>query len=245
MADVTNGIPCDNEIFDNSEHKGLGTPATRAGIIEKLIKSGLIERQKKALVPTAKGMSLIAVLPDDIKSPSLTSTWEQMLKSVERGELSGDDFMAGIKSLVSGLVAVNTAPVPEMVSMFASMPNEGCKSVSGATKGKAGAVGGKVVGRCPRCGSGVTESAKGFFCSSGFCKFALWKESRFWAAKGKILTAKTAAVLLDKGSVSFSDLKSERTGKTYAATIILADDGSKTDFKLDFEKSGKSGGSSL
>ena len=240
MAEIKNNTSADEEIFD-STHKGLGTPATRAGIIEKLIMSGFIERQKKNLVPTDKGMALIAVIPEDIKSPALTADWEEKLRMVERGGLSDADFMAGIESLVNGLVAANTAPNPEMVSLFASMPNGANTGSSGTVKGKSGAAGGKVIGKCPRCSSGVTESAKGFFCSSGSCKFALWKDSRFWSAKGKTLTAKTAAALLEKGRVSFSDLKSERTGKTYAAAIVLADDGNKTDFKMEFENKSSGG----
>ncbi len=137
--------------------------------------------------------------------------------------------------------------VKSMVDSYNSLlssaeENAGNKGASGAEKGKTGAAGGKAVGNCPRCKSDVTESPKGFFCSSPACKFALWKDSRFWSAKGKSLTAKTAAALLKEGRVSFSDLKSERTGKTYAAAIILSDNGEKTDFILEFANSGKKGG---
>ncbi len=226
----------------DTERRGLGTPATRAGIIEKLIKSGLIMRQKKVLVPTAKGMALVEVLPEEIKSPSMTADWEQKLKLIERGELAGSDFISGIEALVSGLVAGNTAPVPALVSLFASMQSASTDGIGGSQKAKAAAASGKEVGKCPRCGAGVTEAAKGFFCSSPACKFALWKDSRFWTAKGKTLTSKTAAALLKEGRVSFSDLKSERTGKSYAAVIILTDDGAKTDFKLEFPNKQNKGG---
>jgi DNA topoisomerase-3 len=146
--------------------------------------------------------------------------------------------MTGIETLTKGLVAAHTAPLPEMVSVFASTGNT---ANSGADWGDKGASGGKAVGKCPRCSSDIKESAKAFFCSNRDCKFALWKDSRFWAAKGKTCTAKIASALLDKGRVSFSDLKSERTGKTYAATIVLADDGAKTDFRMEFEEKGVNG----
>lgn len=202
---------------EDAERKGLGTPATRAGIIEKLVRTGFVERNKKLLVPTDKGANLIAVLPDEIKSPLLTAEWEQKLKQVERGEITGALFMEGIAALVLGLVAAHTAPLPQYASLFAERPK------------------GDVVGRCPRCGAEVTESAKGFFCSSRACKFALWRDSRFWQAKEKKLDKKIAAALLSEGRVFFSDLKSGRTGKTYAAAVVLEDDGGRVNFKLDFE----------
>ena len=223
------------------EHKGLGTPATRAGIIEKIINTGFVERQKKSLVPLPKGINLIAVLPSEIKSPALTADWEQKLKKIERGEISDDEFMAGIRTMVSGLVAVNNTPILEMISVFASMQHVGSNGSNSATKGNKSGVGGsktagKTIGNCLRCSSQVTESTKGFFCSSSSCKFVLWKDSRFWSAKGKTLTAKAAAALLKDGHVYFPDLMSEKTGKTYAATIILTDDGRRTDYKLEFSK---------
>jgi DNA topoisomerase-3 len=207
-----------SEEFDpDTERKGLGTSATRAGVIEKLIKSGFVDRRKKLLVPTDKGINLIAILPAEIKTPLLTAEWEQKLLQVQRGELDAAEFMSGIAALTQGLVAAHTAPVPEFASLFASPPK------------------GAVIGKCPRCGADVTESSKGFFCSSRACKFALWKDSRFWEAKGKKLDKETAAALLSEGRVFFSDLHSEKTGKTYAAAILLEDDGEKTNFKLDFE----------
>jgi DNA topoisomerase-3 len=175
-----------------------------------------VERNKKNLLPTDKGSNLIAILPDEIKSPLLTAEWEQKLKAVERGELSDSDFMDGIAALTRGLVTAHAAPLSEFASLFASPPK------------------GAVAGKCPRCGTDVTESAKGFFCSNRACKFALWKDSRFWQAKGKKLDQKNAAALLSEGRVSFSDLKSEKTGKTYAATVILDDNGEKVNYKLDF-----------
>jgi DNA topoisomerase-3 len=204
-----------------AERRGLGTPATRAGIIEKLIKSGFVERKKKLLVPTEKGSNLIAILPEDLKSPLLTAEWEQKLFAVQSGELSGDEFMEGISALTTGLVAAHAAPIPAFASLFVKPPKGGG------------------IGKCLRCGAPVTESSKGFFCSSRACRFGLWKDSMFWAAKGKKLDKKTAAALLQDGSAFFSDLKSEKTGKTYAATIILEDDGQRVSYRLDFNSERK------
>jgi len=217
---------------EDAEHKGLGTPATRAGIIEKLVKTGFIERQKKNLVPTIKGTNLIAVLPEDIKSPLLTAEWEQKLKQIERGELSAPDFMGGIGALVGQLVSTNAIAIPEMVTLFSTIPRT--SSSTGSKGSVAKKAGGKAVGKCPRCKSTVTQSPKGFFCSNDSCQFALWQDSRFWTAKGKVFTPEIAEKLLNEGNVSFSDLKSERTGKTYAATITLTDDGINTNYKMEF-----------
>lgn len=206
------------DTHEDAERKGLGTPATRAGIIEKLVRTGFVERKKKLLISTDKGTNLIAVLPDEIKSPLLTAEWEQKLKEVERGELAGAAFMKGITALAQGLVACHTAPLPQYASLFAERPK------------------GAVVGTCPRCGAEVVESAKGFFCSSRACKFALWRDSHFWQAKEKKLDKKIAAALLSEGRILLSDLKSGRTGKTYAAAVVLEDSGGKVQYKLDFEK---------
>ena len=207
------------------ERKGLGTPATRAATIEKLVKSGFIQRQKKQLHPTIKGVNLIKVLPDTVKSAKLTAEWEQMLGEIESGRLSDLAFMDGIASLTKELVAAHHAPVPEYAALFAESTEN-----NSVTKRDS------IIGKCPRCGSGVTEVPKGFFCSSRECKFVLWKDNRFFGAKKKNLTKTTAAALLKEGRVFFSDLFSEKTGKTYAATILLEDTGDKTNFKLDFQK---------
>jgi DNA topoisomerase-3 len=201
----------------DAERKGLGTPATRAGVIEKLVKGGFIERKRKNLIPTKKGSDLVSVLPDDLTSALMTAEWEQRLLEIQRGGLADDTFMDGIASLVRELVDTCTTPVPEYADLFAPAPK------------------GAVVGACPRCGADVTESGKGFFCSSRTCRFALWKDARFWSAKGKKLDRKIAAALLKGGRIFFSDLVSEKTNRTYAATIVLTDDGERTGFRLEFE----------
>ena len=206
------------EMPDDAERKGLGTPATRASTIEKLVKSGYIQRQKKNLVPLELGINLIAVLPESVKSPLLTADWENRLQMVEKGELSDDDFMDGIAAMIRKLVEDHREPIPEYAALFAPAPIPAADSV----------------GPCPRCGNGIVEKMKGFFCSGRDCSFALWKDNRFFAAKKKKLTKATASALLTGERVFFSDLYSEKTGKTYAAAILLEDDGKQTSYKLDF-----------
>ena len=209
---------------EDAERKGLGTPATRAATIEKLVKSGFIERSKKNLIPLQKGINLIAILPDSVKSPLLTAEWEHKLKSVERGELTDSAFMDGIAAMTRKLVEDHAAPVEEYLALFAAAPGE--KGVTNR---------GAVVGVCSRCGGSVVEKPKGFFCSNRSCSFALWKDNRFFAAKKKKITKTIAAALLKEGRVFISDLYSEKTKKTYGATVVLDDDGGKyVNFKLEF-----------
>ncbi len=204
-----------------AERKGLGTPATRAGIIEKLVKSGFVARKNKQLFPTEKGVNLIAVLPEAVKSPQLTAEWEHMLGRIERGELVDADFMEGIAAMTRDLVSAHAVPDQAHSARFArpTAPS---------------------VGVCPRCGSAVTESKKGFFCSGRDCRFALWRDNKFFAAKKKEITKPIAAALLTEGRVFIKGLYSEKTGKTYDATVVLEDTGRYANFKLDFERRGRS-----
>ena len=203
---------------DNAERRGIGTPATRAGILEKLVSSGLVERKKVKkitnLLPTQAGNSLIAVLPEALQSPLLTAEWEHRLGEVEHGALSPEDFMAGIAALVTELVETYQ-PVSGWEVLFPS--------------------GKERVGPCPRCGGAVSEGKKGFFCENPSCRFALWKDSKFFSAKKKSLTKSIAASLLKDGQVRLKGCWSEKTGKTYDATVLLEDDGEKTNYKLVFD----------
>ncbi len=203
-------------IPESVEHKGLGTPATRAGIIEKLVRGGYVRRQQRQLVPTEKGLNLIAVLPEAVKSPALTAEWEEKLLHIERGQLDAAMFMEGIAALTHGLVQEHTAANPEYAGLFAS------------------AAYGEVVGICPRCGKTVRENKKGFVCENRACGFAMWKDNRFFAAKKKALDKKAASALLKEGRVFMPGLYSEKTGKTYDAHILLADTGKYVNFKLEF-----------
>ncbi len=204
---------------DDAERKGLGTPATRAATLEKLVSAGFVERKKKQLIPTKKGRNLIAVLPDNIKSPILTAEWESMLKQVEHGELSATSFMDQIADMSRTLVKEHTAPEERFADLFPS------------SKGTVH----EAVGVCPRCGAPVYEGKKGFFCDNRECSFALWKDNRFFSSKKKSITKSVAAALLKEGRISMSGLYSEKTGRTYDAEVILDDTGGKyVNFKLEF-----------
>lgn len=208
---------------EDAERKGLGTPATRAGILEKLVKTGLAERKNKQLLPAKKGINLIAVLPEVLKSPALTAEWEHRLKLVERGGLSDAEFIGEITVLTATLVTDNPTPNPEYISLFP------------ATVGNRS----EPVGVCPRCGAAVREGKKSFYCENRDCGFALWRDSRFFVSAKKELTREIAAALLKKGRVSLSGLYSQKTGKTYRAVVVLEDTGKYVNYKLEFEKGGR------
>ena len=207
------------EMPDDAERKGLGTPATRAGIIEKLIATGFVERKKAkktvSLIPAHSGISLITVLPEQLQSPLLTAEWEHKLKMVEHGELDADAFMAEISLMVSELVKTYSV-IKGAEVLFPS--------------------GRDVIGKCPRCGGDVTESKKGFFCETNDCRFGLWRDNKFLTGKKITLTKKTVAALLKDGKIPVKGIYSEKTGKTYDATLVMTDDGEKTIYNLDFGK---------
>ncbi len=205
--------------LEDVERVGLGTPATRAATIEKLVRSGYVERDGRQLIPTEKGLALCWTMPDQLKSAKLTAEWEERLGAVERGELAPEDFMAGIVDMLTKLVKsyANVAVASSALSR------------SGRT----------VVGKCPRCGKNVVEGKKSFFCEGYYdtppCGFALWKNNRFFASKRKELTRKIAAALLNNGRAAVSGLFSERKGVFYDATVVMVDDGGKyVHFELEF-----------
>lgn len=209
------------EMPDDAERKGLGTPATRAGILEKLVSGGFVERKKSKktvhLIPQEVGVSLITVLPEQLQSPLLTAEWENMLKEIEHGELDGASFLNDICEMVSDLVQSYEAVSGAEVLFPSGRP---------------------VIGKCPRCGSPVTESKTGFFCERRDCRFGLWKDNRYLSAKHIVLTKKMAQALLKDGKTFVSGMYSEKTGKTYSAYIVLADDGEKSSYSLEFDKEG-------
>lgn len=204
---------------EDAERKGLGTPATRAATLEKLVSAGFVQRKKKQLIPTEKGTNLILVLPDNIKSPMLTAEWESMLKQVERGELAADSFMEQIADMSRTLVKEHTAPEERFAGLFPDAKRSGREAV----------------GTCPRCGGTVYEGKKGFFCDNQDCAFVLWKDNKFFSGKKKSITKSVAAALLKEGRISMSGLYSEKTGKTYDAVVLLDDTGGKyVNFRLEF-----------
>ncbi len=204
--------------IEDAEHKGLGTPATRAGIIEKLVRCGFAERNKKQLIPTKRGMELIKVLPDKVKSAKLTAEWEAALKEVERGECSAENFMNDITDMVRELVKEYENVEPD-ANFFGDAREE--------------------IGKCPRCGRPVYEGKKNFYCSgykgNPACGFVLWKENPYFKSKRKELTKAVAKAFLKDGKAGMKGLYSEKKGKTYDATIVMEDTGEKyVKFKLEF-----------
>ena len=185
------------------------------------LNSGFAEHKKKNLLPTEKGKALIAVLPSALTSAKMTAEWEHKLKQVECGELDGRAFMDDIVAFTKSIVLSNTAPTPEYLALFPDTKHQASEPL----------------GVCTRCGAPVREGAKGFFCDSRDCGFKLWKESMFWTAKKKPLTAAIVAVLLKEGRVSLKGLYSEKTGKKYDAVVVLDDTGDGyVNFKLSFDK---------
>ena len=164
-------------------------------------------------MPTPKGEALITILPEQLQSPLLTADWEYRLKEIERGEVAPEEFMTEICAMLTELVSTYQA-VPGAEVLFPSRH--------------------ETVGKCPRCGGSVAEMQKGFFCQSRDCKFAIWKKSRFFEAKRKTVTKTVVQALLNDGRVHLKGCYSEKTGKTYDATVIFVDDGEKVDFKLEF-----------
>ncbi len=193
----------------DAERKGIGTPATRAGILEKLVDEKLVERKgngkTKSLIPTEKGISLIAVLPEQLQSPLLTAEWEQKLKEIEKGEMNSDEFLADISSMISSLVR-SAQRNPDARNLFPPTDNS--------------------VGRCPNCGASVIEKHKGFFCENRTCSFRIWKNNRLLMSNEKPPERQMIQKLLTDGEVYVKGLKS-KNGKTYSALLILdcADDG--------------------
>ena len=208
---------------EDAERKGLGTPATRAAILEKLIRNGFVERKKSKtsvnLIPTHAAFSLITVLPEQLKSPLLTSEWEYRLKQVEQGELCADEFLSNIADMLSDLTK-NYHAVQGAEVLFPS--------------------GRDVIGRCPRCGSEVTESKKGFFCENTQCRFGMWRDNKFWKSKHVTLTKAQASEMLQGGCVHMTGLYSEKTGRTYDAYVKLDDNGEFVRYRMEFDRgSGK------
>ena len=213
----------EEDIPDEAERKGLGTPATRAGVIEKLVRIGFLERRgdkkTKYLVPTHKGETLITVIPQSIQSASMTAEWEQKLLQIERSDYDADAFMSEIAQMVQTLIdTYRIVPDAEVLMHPAYDP----------------------IGKCPCCGSDVVEKSKGFFCENNSCKFALWKDNRFFDSLSKKLTKQIATQLIQNGKARLKKCRSIKTGKTYDATVVLTTSGNgQAQFSLDFTKGGK------
>ena len=192
---------------EEAERKGLGTPATRAAILEKLVQMGFVQRKGKQLVPTKDGINLAVVLPESLTSPILTAEWENRLTEIAKGKADADEFMAEIEAQVRQLVKTYSCISADKQNLFQSER--------------------VIIGKCPRCGENVYEGKKNFYCGNRSCQFVMWKNDRFFEQRKKAFTPKIAAALLKNGKAKVKGLYSEKTGKTYDATVLLADTGGK------------------
>ena len=192
---------------EDAERKGLGTTATRAGIIEKLISAGFAERKGKKLIPTKDGYNLVAILPDSLTSPQLTAEWETRLTGIAKGSDSPADFMRGIEEMTAGLVKTYSAISEDKAKLFTPQR--------------------EAIGTCPRCGAAVYEGKKNFYCSDRACSFVMWKNDRFFEQRKKTFTKAIAAALLKDGKVKIKGMYSTKTGKTFDGVVLLADTGGK------------------
>ena len=192
---------------EEADRKGLGTPATRAAILEKLVQMGFVQRKGKQLVPTKDGINLAVVLPESLTSSALTAEWENRLTEIAKGNADPDEFMAEIETQVRQLVKTYSCISADKQNLFQSER--------------------VIIGKCPRCGENVYEGKKNFYCGNRGCQFVMWKNDRFFEQRKKAFTPKIAAALLKNGKAKVKDLYSEKTGKTYDATVLLADTGGK------------------
>jgi len=212
-----------DEMPEDAEHQGIGTPATRAGTIEKLVRIGFVERKgdkkTKYLLPTHKGIALITVMPEQIQSASMTADWEEKLIEIEREKFESEEFMREISEMIADLVA--TYKVIEDATVLMHPARES-------------------IGTCP-CGSkNVVEKQKGFFCENKECKFTLWKDNHFFNALSKKMTKQIAEKLLRDGKAKLKGCRSVKTGKTYDATVVMTvDENGRTQFGLEFENRNK------
>lgn len=211
------------EMPEDVERKGLGTPATRAATIEKLVRIGFLERKgdkkTKHLLPTHKGTALVTVMPEQIQSPSMTADWEEKLLMIERGEYDGDAFLKEIQNMIFALVQTYEKVQGSEVLLSKEV---------------------QTVGTCPICGSSIIEQQKGFFCSNRKCHFALWKSNRYFDSIGKTLTATVAQKLLSNGEVKLKGCKSAKTGRRFDTTVVITVTAEgKVQYNIKFENGGK------
>ena len=211
------------EMPEDAERKGLGTPATRAATIEKLVRIGFLERKgdkkTKHLIPTHKGTALVTVMPEQIQSPSMTADWEEKLLLIERRKYESEAFLNEIQEMISALVQTYEKVQGSEVLM--------AKEV-------------RTVGVCPVCGSSVEERQKAFFCSNRQCRFALWKNNRYFESIGKNLTATVAQKLLSDRKIRLKGCKSAKTGRMFDATVVMnVTAEGKAQYSMEFENGGK------
>ena len=192
---------------EDAERKGLGTPATRAAILEKLVQMGFVQRKGKQLIPTKDGINLAVVLPEALTSPQLTAEWECCLTEIAKGQADPDEFMAGIEAMMQELIKTYSCISEDKQKLFQT------ERIA--------------IGTCPRCGEAVYEGRKNYYCGNRACQFVMWKNDRFFEERRKAFTPKIAAALLKDGKAKVKGLYSMKTGKTYDGTVLLADTGGK------------------
>ncbi len=205
----------EDELKEQLKESGFGTPATRAGIIERLIQVKYIQRKGKALYPTPKGIKLIAIVPDELKSPVTTGKWEKGLTKIAKGELEPDKFMSSIQRFVMYLVGSANKSSGKVV--FEPDKKKGGKSY----KPK-----GPVLGKCPLCEDGqITENSKSYYCTNwrSGCKMTIWKN--VLDKHGKELDHETVSALLDKKEVKPYIVRLPQTGEERSATLSLSEKG--------------------
>lgn len=209
-----------NKEFDSeTEKKGLGTPATRASIIEKLVSSGYAQRKGKQILPSTEGKELVKVMPEYLKSAVMTAEWENQLLMMEKGQITGTQFMGEITSLVRKILEV-----------CREIPEEERRRFQTARE---------VIGKCPVCGCDVFEGKQNFYCSNRQCDFALWKENRFLGSMEKNLDKKMARELLDKACTHVKGLYSKKKDMKFDADLLLTLEDGKPRFHLEFPKKKK------
>ena len=212
----------DKELSEYVSERGLGTPATRAAIIERIIKVGYIERKGKQLLSTDKGRKVISLLPDEIKSIEMTAAMELQLSAIENGTISADEVISAIVSKVKTII--NAENSREHISL--APPRE-------------------PIGKCPRCGGNVYKFVKDnktiFYCENSpkSCFFRIFEDDFFFTSKGKTITEAIMKKLLLCGKAKIGGFKSERTGKTYDAVVSFTDrtdknGNSKVGFAMEF-----------
>ena len=209
-----------NKEFDSeTEKKGLGTPATRASIIEKLVSSGYAQRKSKQILPSTEGKELVKVMPEYLKSAVMTAEWENRLLMMEKGQITDTQFMGEITSLVRKILEV-----------CREIPEEERRRFQTARE---------VIGKCPVCGCDVFEGKQNFYCSNRQCDFALWKENRFLGSMEKNLDKKMAKELLDKACTHVKGLYSKKKDMKFDADLLLTLEDGKPRFHLEFPKKKK------
>ena len=209
-----------NKEFDSeTEKKGLGTPATRASIIEKLVSSGYAQRKGKQILPSTEGKELVKVMPAYLKSAVMTAEWENQLLMMEKGQITDTQFMGEITSLVRKILEV-----------CREIPEEERRRFQTARE---------VIGKCPVCGCDVFEGKQNFYCSNRQCDFALWKENRFLGSMEKNLDKKMARELLDKACTHVKGLYSKKKDMKFDADLLLTLEDGKPRFHLEFPKKKK------